>query len=112
MIRFYPVKVSRKSSSKLSIKDIKTFEFIWRGRETGEGEIQIDSDKNTYEITFDNHGTTFKATFGCDYVRNLTLKGTKLSHGYGKLRSSARRWNGLSERAHDRESRSRWGGGW
>jgi hypothetical protein len=114
-MRLYPVQTSKKkSNANFKIKNNKTFEFIWRGRETGESEIQIGSDRDAYKITFGNHGTTFYGTFRCRYVSSTAMKGTKMSHGHGQKGSSASRWEELSEQAHNRESRSRWGGwgGW
>ncbi|KAF2444936.1 hypothetical protein P171DRAFT_286335 [Karstenula rhodostoma CBS 690.94] len=110
VMRLYPVQTPRKkSNANFKVKNNKTFEFIWRGRETGESQIQIGSDKNAYEITFGNHGTTFTGKFSCNYVGKVTIKGTKMSHGHGQKGSSMSRWEQLSERAHDQESRSRWG---
>lgn len=100
----------KKGNASFKIKNNRKFEFKWRGRETGESEIQLGSDKDTYEITFGNYGTTFTGTFGCRYVHEATIKGTKVSHGHDQRGSSAARWEQFSELAHERESRSRWGG--
>jgi hypothetical protein len=111
-MRIYPISTTKKKNNnpKFDIKNNRTFEFIWRGRETGESEIQLGADKNTHRITFGNHGTSFKGTFKCPFIGgDLDIKGVKTSHGYGKKGSSAGRWSDLSEMAHDRESRSRWG---
>jgi hypothetical protein len=84
---------------------IPTLPFSWRGRETGEGEIQLD-----YE------GDTNLGSF--DFLSNTTLKGI-LKSSYGKFPFTGSKvadvpvhkddvWDELSETAHEGERVGRW----
>ena len=86
--------------------------FRWRGEETGEGEIQLDSDKYLCSMTFSGSGgVKCNGTFSCDYAGPSEFSGLKI----GDLRSSARKkpqkeWKERSQGAHKRAESSRWGG--
>lgn len=109
-MRIYPPVTARPTTAALKISNNPRFEYIWRGRETGESEIQQRADENVFPITFGNHGTTFEGTFHCEYLRPVTITGSKITHGRGQKMSSAGEWNNLTERSWERESRRRWGG--
>ena len=85
--------------------------YRWRGEETGEGEIQLYSDKNLCSITFHGpSGTKLKGTFESDLTSKIDFTGIRTS-------SITRRpelgiddaWNSRNERAHERARTGRWG---
>ncbi|KAH6724357.1 hypothetical protein BKA61DRAFT_28170 [Leptodontidium sp. MPI-SDFR-AT-0119] len=86
--------------------------YRWRGTETGEGEIQLGSDRAVRSITFSEKGTKVSGTFICDYTRECHFTGTKVSawprNGY--LDPDVQ-WGKHSRAAHEEAERSRWGGG-
>lgn len=54
-----------------------TWQYRWRGRETGEGEIQVDSDCDVQNITFSKKGEELSGTFICDFIGTCEFTGIK-----------------------------------
>lgn len=108
VMRIYPPESSRSSTVPFKVSSNPRFEYIWRGRETGEGEIQTTADAKVFPITFGLHGTTFEGTFECEYLQGVKIVGRKVSHGHGRRMGSEEKWRSLSERAWARECSSRW----
>jgi hypothetical protein len=54
-----------------------TWRYRWRGRETGEGEIQLDSDYNVETITFSKKWEELSGTFTCDFIGTCEFSGVK-----------------------------------
>jgi len=82
--------------------------FLWRGRETGEGEIQLDHDRSNrgwIEFTDDNclefHGVINGGFLG----ENVKWSGYKVGGSSAPFR---RAWNDYSEEQYDHESIARW----
>jgi hypothetical protein len=107
VMRIYPRSSSREWTA---VKDNPTFELRWRGRETGEGEIQTEAlEYPARTITFSNVGIKFEGLFDCPYISGvLRFTGTKTTHGRGQTLSSANEWREMNEKAWSKESRSRW----
>jgi hypothetical protein len=83
--------------------------YRWRGSETGEGEIQLDSDKAVQSLTFSDKGRKISGTFICDYARECHFTGTKFSpwprNGYLDPQAE---WAKHSSAAHEEARQSRW----
>ena len=56
-----------------------TWRYRWRGEETGEGGIQLNSDKVLQQITFSEKGNQLSGTFKCDYAGECHFTGVKRS---------------------------------
>ena len=82
--------------------------FHWRGRETGEGEIQLDYDRsNKGYIEFENSNCTiFTGIMDAPYFRSAKLRGYKVAKDNGRGISTA--WEDFSERAYERARVGRW----
>lgn len=107
IMRLYPQNAG--SSKNYKIKDRPAFDYVWRGRETGESVIQLEAEGMVHHITFGNHGTSFEGTYKCPYIAGeLAISGIKVSHGRRQKLSSAQKWSDLSERAYDEECVGRW----
>ncbi|SMR49803.1 unnamed protein product [Zymoseptoria tritici ST99CH_3D1] len=104
VMRIYPSVEARRSPSAFEVKRQPSFKYIWRGRETGESQIHVNSDETVYGIVFKDGGTSFHATFGGDFIKPVELIGTKVVHGRGQDKSSREKWLDLSESAWNRES--------
>ena len=79
--------------------------FQWRGRETGEGEIQLGPDQGYIEFE-DPDCTTFTGLMNSEYFTKAKLRGYQVARSDGKRIKAA--WRDFSERAHHRESIRRW----
>lgn len=107
IMRIYPQ--SAGSTKKYQIKENPGFNYVWRGRETGESEIQLGSDKKVHRITFGDYGTTFRGSYKCPFISGeQAISGRKVAHGRGQKRSSMMDWNGMSERAYVYAAARRW----
>lgn len=97
-----PAKTSRNTSGK----------YIWRGKENGMGEIQLNSDAVVQDISFGDNGTTISGTFKCEYISGfLSFTGIKVAQSRGSgVSSSEEAWNDLDEAAYERAYVGRWGG--
>ncbi|KAF4626346.1 hypothetical protein G7Y89_g11814 [Cudoniella acicularis] len=87
-----------------------TWRYRWRGEETGEGEIQLGSDKAVQCITYSNKGTELSGTFKCSYLRECNFTGVKIRPrpSDGHVDPEAQ-WTNRSQAAYDYASRARWG---
>lgn len=80
--------------------------FCWRGRETGEGEIQLDTNGgNEGHIDVDLASATFKGTFKGGLVGNAPFEGYKLSDEPGNYPED---WSSFSEEAYEYARVRRW----
>ena len=100
----------------------REFSFRWRGEETGEGEIQLDSDKELCSITFESPNALTGA-FISDLTGMVEFKGFK--EGFGteaKEGSGPRRrreigyfsdpstaWRSRNKAAYESARTGRWG---
>ncbi|KAF8544001.1 hypothetical protein BDD12DRAFT_817509 [Trichophaea hybrida] len=88
--------------------DSRKLHFLWRGRESGEGEIQVDyqnTNKGCIEFR-DNTFTVFDATWSADLLGDdIKFCGHKTSAS-GK--GNGIRWGELGEKAYRRAEISRW----
>lgn len=82
----------------------------WRGRETGEGEIQLDQNQWGHLDFADNACTKFEGRISFDLLgENLPFTGYKVSNDGGDV---TERWSDLSESAHAYAAKARWGSRW
>ncbi len=59
-----------------------TWTFRWRGRETGQGEIQLGSDQNLCSMTFRGPGgCKLNSIFYCDFIGECAFTGLKIGDG-------------------------------
>jgi hypothetical protein len=109
IMRIYPSSSTSTSREWIAVKDNPTFQYRWRGRETGEGEIQLEALEYLRSMTFSDSGTKFVGLFDCPFIgRGLRFTGTKTAHGRGQMLSSAYQWSELNERAWNEGCVSRW----
>ena len=107
-MRIFPPESARTKTATFKVSSNPRFEYVWRGRELGEGEIQTTADEKVLAITFGDHGTTFEGSFECEYVRPVKIVGKKTAHGHGRKGNSREEWLELSERAWNRAGSRRW----
>ncbi|OCL08917.1 hypothetical protein AOQ84DRAFT_354257 [Glonium stellatum] len=100
----------------LSPKDLPSLKqskwnYRWRGRETGEGEIQTNSDEKLNPITFSGEGgAELHGTFECEYLAKCEFNGFKIELGNPREASGIsieEKWRGLNESAHEYGYRGR-----
>ena len=110
IMRIYPLSSTPSSPEWTTVKDNPIFQFRWRGRETGEDQIQLEAlEYQPRNITFSDSGTTVEGVFDCPYISGgLRFTGTKKSHGRGQTLSSEEEWRGLGKKAWDEVGGSRW----
>ncbi|PIA89138.1 hypothetical protein CB0940_07222 [Cercospora beticola] len=84
--------------------------YVYRGRETGEGEILIGSDSRVYKIVFKDRGTRLKGKYAGAGSERVTFTGSKVKRGLQRRTSSTNRWESFSEEEWARASVGRWGG--
>jgi hypothetical protein len=88
-----------------------TWNYRWRGKETGESVIELDSDKDICSITFKGEGGTmlegnFENQF-CDNACQFT--GRKIAPTPSSpMPNPKREWGSCSEKQYDYECRARW----
>jgi hypothetical protein len=83
----------------------------WAGRETGEGEIQLDTDnKHTGHLDFDESKLSAKAVFSFPamFDRDVQFSIFKVADQPSKVPEP---WSRFSEKQYNYESRARWGRG-
>jgi hypothetical protein len=86
-----------------------TWDYRWRGSETGEGEIQLGSDANQYEITFcEPRGTKIKGMFGSEYHRDCGFTGVKIAPGGPSSIDISQEWADRNSDAHEAARVGRW----
>jgi hypothetical protein len=102
------------SSGETSSKFNRTWNYRWRGRETGENEIVLEEDTELYSITFGEGGTELTGSFGCGYIDGVcNIQGVKVETG--KLNAGSRidiedKWRRLNDSAYDYEQQPRFRG--
>lgn len=99
-------KHSKKSAPKAENSDPFKLHFSWRGKETGEGEIQ-NSEGNRGWIQFPNKKyLQFEGEVSISFVgRNVKFSGYKISTD---TENFTKRWGDYSEEAYERERVGRW----
>ncbi|TVY47854.1 hypothetical protein LOCC1_G002940 [Lachnellula occidentalis] len=79
-----------------------TWRYRWRGEETGEGEIQLESDETTRQITFSNKGNELSGTFKCDFIGECHFTGVKTSEqAWGSRVDPEEQWTNRSQDAYN-----------
>ena len=107
-MRIFPPRSSTTKRPYFKVCDNPAFEYVWRGRESGEGQIETGADADVHPFTFTAHGTAFKATYPCPFSGVHEIVGKKVAHGRGRKSSSKEDWRSMSQSAWDRECTSRW----
>ncbi|KAJ6490486.1 hypothetical protein DFH09DRAFT_1377362 [Mycena vulgaris] len=100
-----------RSTSPLPTHVGESVAFLWRGRESGEGETTF-GDGNVGSIVFLGAGK-LKAKMDWD-LGNFDFAGIRLEGAKGKVSPKSVRewkstWRGINPRAYERENRARWG---
>ncbi|TGO30982.1 hypothetical protein BPAE_0002g00740 [Botrytis paeoniae] len=86
-----------------------TWLYRWRGEETGEGEIQLGSDKRLESITFDDKNKSLSGTFTCDFAGKCEFTGLKVNHRPQDSRIDPEsQWESRSEAAYEEALQTRW----
>ncbi|ESZ96072.1 hypothetical protein SBOR_3549 [Sclerotinia borealis F-4128] len=86
-----------------------TWRYRWRGEETGEGEIQLGSDRTLESITFTNKGKELSGTFKCDFAGTCNFTGLKvMSRPHDSRVDPEAQWVNRSEAAHEYARQARW----
>lgn len=88
-----------------------TIFYRWRGKEDGEGVIQLRSENYLYEMTFSDGGRRVTGTWGSHDADPGTVKfsGVKTSyHGVYRGMNIQFEWGNLDEAAYDQANRDRW----
>ncbi|KAJ8064598.1 hypothetical protein OCU04_006927 [Sclerotinia nivalis] len=86
-----------------------TWQYRWRGEETGEGEIQLGSDKTLESITFNDKEKSLSGTFTCDFAGRCTFTGSKEMYRPHESRIDPEvEWADRSEAAYEDARRARW----
>lgn len=67
IMRIYPPASTVKHSPPLPMKRKPVYEYRWRGRETGESQIEAGAEEHLRTITFSEHGTKLEGVFDCPY---------------------------------------------
>lgn len=79
-----------------------TWQYRWRGAETGDGEIELGSDRSLESITFSNKGEELSGTFQCDFAGKCEFTGTKvMSRPHGSRIDPDAEWEDRSETAFE-----------
>ncbi|CAM6096196.1 unnamed protein product [Calypogeia fissa] len=98
-------------NEKISEKQPK-LKFRWRGRETGEGVIELDSDRELCEVTFSGRGGSKMSGVFCNsLVGKCTFTGVKVDtkqRGEGGY-NIQEQWQEHNGRAYESERVGRWG---
>ncbi|KAI9710178.1 MAG: hypothetical protein M1828_002211 [Chrysothrix sp. TS-e1954] len=99
-------------AQKSSIKARKTeknslrrVHLIWRGRETGEGEIQNEDDQIGHLDFLDDAGTCFEGTMFVPFSGDAVLRGYKISAASGRIDDN---WRDYSDEQYESERVGRW----
>ncbi|RAL67783.1 hypothetical protein DID88_008510 [Monilinia fructigena] len=86
-----------------------TWGYRWRGEETGEGEIQLGSDRTLESITFSNNGKELSGTFKCDFAGKCNFTGLKvMSRPHDSRIEPEVEWANRSEDAYEYARHARW----
>ncbi|KAH7323580.1 hypothetical protein BKA65DRAFT_407743 [Rhexocercosporidium sp. MPI-PUGE-AT-0058] len=77
-----------------------SWDYRWRGTDTGCGEHQIDSEKKFYKMTFlEPLGMTIEGTFGSEYHKDCSFMAHKIATGKPYDGNISEAWAELSEDA-------------
>ncbi|CAD6439737.1 f3264f75-1397-40cf-9e4f-c25dccdfe720 [Sclerotinia trifoliorum] len=88
---------------------LPTWQYRWRGEETGEGEIQLGSDKTLESITFNDKEKSLSGTFTCDFAGKCTFTGLKVMYRPQESRIDPEvEWADRSEAAYEDARQARW----
>lgn len=105
-----PSKPAAPQVKKTRLSDTGKFKllFLWRGRDTGTGEIQIDSDRsNKGFIEFENADcVTFTGVMDAPFFTKGVLKGFKVARDDGK--GIVSHWKDFSKKVYEHERVNRW----
>lgn len=84
--------------------------YRWRGKETGEGVIELESDRDVYRMTFFEGGRRVSGNWGVLNADpgNVTFTGKKIAEGSGEVFSILSKWQQHSQEAYDKANRDRW----
>ncbi|KAI9646549.1 hypothetical protein NHQ30_004542 [Ciborinia camelliae] len=86
-----------------------TWRYRWRGEETGEGEIQLGSDRRLESITFSKSGMELSGTFKCDFAGKCNFTGLKVtSRPRNSQIDPEAEWVSRSEAAYEYAREARW----
>jgi hypothetical protein len=86
-----------------------TWRYRWRGIETGECEIQCESDLAVNTMTFRKNGDEISGTFRCDFIGECTFTGVKIrSRPSDSNVDPANVWSEHDENAYETARISRW----
>jgi hypothetical protein len=102
------------SSSEIPSKINQTWNYRWRGRETGENEIVLEEDTELRTITFSEGGKTLTGYFSCGYIDGICkIEGVKVRAG--KPNAGSRiviedKWSRLNDSAYEYEQQGRFRG--
>ena len=83
--------------------------FRWRGKETGEGEIQFSSKEYLCSITFHGvGGTKLTRIFESDLIRQAKFTGLKIGYSPPNRSNPSHGWESRGESAYEFARVSRW----
>ena len=82
--------------------------FVWRGRETGEGQIENDKDQVGYMDFKDDCGSCFDGRIMIPFCGDVRFEGFKVGSLGGPIRDT---WNDYSDARYEYERVARWGQG-
>ncbi|MCJ1243977.1 hypothetical protein MMC30_001174 [Trapelia coarctata] len=86
-----------------------TWNYRWRGEETGEGEIQLYSDEKLCSITFSGvGGTKLRGTFDSDLTGRIEFTGLKTGIASSAGGDPDYKWSSMSESAYEPARVGRW----
>jgi hypothetical protein len=86
-----------------------TWRYRWRGRETGENEIQLYSDEKVSSITFSKKGTELVGIFKNDLAGDCKFTGLKINQrATSGHHDPETQWEEHSEEALTYDSHARW----
>jgi len=86
-----------------------TWHYRWRGSETGEGEIQLESDQKVQSITFSKKGAELQGTIAVDFVGLCHFTGVKVhSQPDDPHVDPEAQWNNNGEEAYEYARKARW----
>lgn len=105
--------------SSLPSSNTREFNFRWRGEETGEGEIQLQSDEKLCPVTFESPGA-LSGVFISGLAGKVEFKGIKQKSETKVKRSQKQKeatdwlnpddeWRSRNEAAYESASKGRWG---
>jgi len=90
--------------------------YRWRGRETGEDAIELDSDSTPQPLTFSNDGRKLFGELNTPNFGNWCLRGRKVRelsrNDVLEVRYFQGRWDNMNQETYDGENRDRWKQRW